>query len=245
MALDALMGNAPASIRTIPVASGDDADPQESSEVSQLDYLAVPVGDFGQAVLRGMGWKDTETIREANGEPSNVLKPKIHDRRPALLGVGAKPSSAVGVELGEWGKNSLKKGAQAVSYNPILLKNKNTGELLSEEQLQARITDQEKSSTLVLLDEDRPSKDITRKKDSDRGEDGDRDRRRDRDRDDRKRRDDERSDKRHRDRSRSPKRYDRKEKKRRYRSRSRSSSRDRYRSRGSERKGHEGHLKRR
>jgi hypothetical protein len=245
MALDALMGNKTSNL-TIPVMSEDDAyrrDVLEAPDEPTLeDYMAMPVADFGAACLRGMGWNDTESLDTGKG--ANNLKPKIHERRPALLGVGAKPSSAVGVELGEWGKPSMKKGAQALEYTPVVLKNKITGETLSEQQLEVEMVDQEKSSSLMVFD-DRSSKDDRRRKDDYR--DRDRDSRRNRDRDDydRKRRDDDGRDRKHRDRSRTPRRDERKDKKRRYRSRSRSSSKDQYRSSRSERKEQESYSKRR
>ncbi|KAF9558991.1 hypothetical protein EC968_006774 [Mortierella alpina] len=50
-------------------------------EASLEDYEKVPVEDFGAALLRGMGWKGDSKGSEAI---------EFH-RRPALLGLGAKP----------------------------------------------------------------------------------------------------------------------------------------------------------
>ncbi|KAI1312213.1 hypothetical protein EDD11_003198 [Mortierella claussenii] len=50
-------------------------------QASLEDYEKVPVEEFGAALLRGMGWKG-----DANG--SEAIE---YNRRPALLGLGAKP----------------------------------------------------------------------------------------------------------------------------------------------------------
>ncbi|KAK7750992.1 hypothetical protein SLS62_007125 [Diatrype stigma] len=54
---------------------------QEAADVSTIDeYEAIPDGEFGAAMLRGMGWKGEE----------RAPKPKAHVRRPHLMGLGAK-----------------------------------------------------------------------------------------------------------------------------------------------------------
>ncbi|KAF9129867.1 hypothetical protein BGW39_003759 [Mortierella sp. 14UC] len=50
-------------------------------EASLEDYANVPVEEFGAALLRGMGWKGDNNGSEA----------VEYNRRPALLGLGAKP----------------------------------------------------------------------------------------------------------------------------------------------------------
>ncbi|KAG0273727.1 hypothetical protein BGZ95_010480 [Linnemannia exigua] len=50
-------------------------------EASLEDYAKVPVEEFGAALLRGMGWKGDNNGAEA----------VEYNRRPALLGLGAKP----------------------------------------------------------------------------------------------------------------------------------------------------------
>ncbi|KAF9933267.1 hypothetical protein FBU30_006035 [Linnemannia zychae] len=50
-------------------------------EASLEDYEKVPVEEFGAALLRGMGWKGDNNGSEA----------VEYSRRPALLGLGAKP----------------------------------------------------------------------------------------------------------------------------------------------------------
>ncbi|KAG0078939.1 hypothetical protein BGZ90_003973 [Linnemannia elongata] len=54
---------------------------QLPDEASLEDYEKVPVEEFGAALLRGMGWKGDD-----NG--SDAVE---YSRRPALLGLGAKP----------------------------------------------------------------------------------------------------------------------------------------------------------
>jgi hypothetical protein len=157
VALDALLGKATSS-RTIPLADEDEAfkrDMGDAVDVPTLDqYLAIPPSEFGAACLRGMGWKDTETLGIAGATPENTLKPRPSERRPALLGVGAKPSAALGIEIGEWGKSARggKRGKEE-AYNPVVLKNKKTGEVLTEAELKAKVAEQEKSSTELVFDD--------------------------------------------------------------------------------------------
>ncbi|KAG0294789.1 hypothetical protein BGZ96_000455 [Linnemannia gamsii] len=54
---------------------------QLPDEASLEDYANVPVEEFGAALLRGMGWKGDNNGSEA----------VEYNRRPALLGLGAKP----------------------------------------------------------------------------------------------------------------------------------------------------------
>ena len=101
------------------------------------DYAAVPVSEFGAALLRGMGWK---------GEPDSATKlndsskAKKMERRPALLGIGAKevPGGVDNVEFGAWGKGGKGKKKSDKTYNPVLLKNAKTGEMLTEDELKAK-----------------------------------------------------------------------------------------------------------
>ena len=100
------------------------------------DYAAVPVDEFGAALLRGLGWKDGDAIGKHKGL---VSKPRVVEQRPALLGIGAKEVPAeVREELGAWGKVSRGKRKTEKAYNPVLLKNSRTGELLTEEELEAK-----------------------------------------------------------------------------------------------------------
>lgn len=168
IALDALLGKSNGSVKTIPFVDENEAfarDMDEAVEVPTLEqYLAIPPSDFGAACLRGMGWKDTETLGLA-GASEHIIKPRTTERRAALLGVGAKPSAALGIEIGEWGKSAgrNKKKAEEV-YVPVVLKNKNTGEIITEQELKSKLVDQAKDSTELVF-EQKSERSSTRRED--------------------------------------------------------------------------------
>ena len=132
-------------------------DVQSRPESATLDqYNAVPVEEFGAALLRGMGWKDGQAIGRGNySTPANsdrAIRPRIPERRPGFLGIGAKDVSGgkgAEMELGAWGKSSMRKGARKAEsgkegesntegvYMPVLMKNKHTGDYITEEELRA------------------------------------------------------------------------------------------------------------
>ncbi|KAL8813447.1 MAG: hypothetical protein Q9200_000244 [Gallowayella weberi] len=100
------------------------------------DYARVPVEEFGLGMLRGMGWKEGEVVGKRKDQ---VSKARIVERRPALLGIGAKEvPGGIGEELGAWGKAAKGKRKVDNTYNPVLLKNSKTGETLTEEELRAK-----------------------------------------------------------------------------------------------------------
>lgn len=103
---------------------------------SLADYAAVPVEEFGAAILRGLGWKEGEPI-DKRGQAAAA--PREVKRRPALLGIGAKetPGGVPAEELGAWNQ---KKGRRKdkVAYNPVMLKNSITGEMVTEEEMELR-----------------------------------------------------------------------------------------------------------
>lgn len=108
------------------------------------DYAAVPVEEFGAALLRGMGWKEGDVVGKRKDVQS---KPRIVERRPALLGLGAKEVPGAVEELGAWGKAAAtKKGKRKpdLTYNPVVLRNSKTGEMLTEEELKGRIEEEKK-----------------------------------------------------------------------------------------------------
>jgi G-patch domain len=117
---------------------------------TEADYERIPPEQFGAAMLRGMGWKDGEAIGKRRGEKLSKIKP--NERRPALLGVGAKPAAALGIEIGTWGKAEQKKKKDETSYNPVIMRNKQTGETLTEEEFKAKLEAQKKKD-MELLDE--------------------------------------------------------------------------------------------
>ena len=112
------------------------------------DYAAVPVEEIGAALLRGMGWNgDIES--ERSKDPTK--KSKVMERRPALLGIGAKEVPGdVAIELGAWGKGAkgMSKGAftgnrqLAIRYHPVRLQIARPGESLTEEELKQKQDDQ-------------------------------------------------------------------------------------------------------
>ncbi|RMZ73985.1 hypothetical protein GMOD_00004802 [Pyrenophora seminiperda CCB06] len=108
-------------------------------------YEATPIEGFGAALLRGMGWKGEELA-------GKNIKPKEVKRRPALLGVGAKADAAVGIELGEWGASKGKGKKMMQDYNPVALRNKKTGETITEEELKAKLENQD------LVPDEKPSR---------------------------------------------------------------------------------------
>lgn len=112
------------------------------------DYAAVPVDEIGAALLRGMGWNGELESEKGKGP---AKKSKIPERRAALLGIGAKEVPGdVAIELGAWGKGAkgMVRGAFKgkrkidIMYNPVLLKNSRTGEMLTEEELKQKQDDQ-------------------------------------------------------------------------------------------------------
>lgn len=53
------------------------------------DYEALPVEEFGKALLRGLGWLDGEGV----GKKRQLVEPKQIVRRPDRLGLGANPAA--------------------------------------------------------------------------------------------------------------------------------------------------------
>ena len=167
-AIDALLGKA--SVDTshiIPHAVSDEEafrrDYDEAPPVpTEDDYDAVPVEGFGAALLRGMGWKDGQPIGRNRGNVVKEVKPV--ERRPALLGVGAKPAAALGIpELGVWGEKDKKgKKKDAQSYNPVVLRNKVTGEEITEEELKAKLAAQRNDEMDLDSNQKRPEDDGSR-----------------------------------------------------------------------------------
>lgn len=100
------------------------------------EYAAVPIEEFGAALLRGMGWKEGDAVGRRKHQ--NVTA-RVIERRPALLGIGAKEVPGGVEELGAWGKTTTKaKRTVEKAYTPVLLRNTKTGEMLTEEELEAK-----------------------------------------------------------------------------------------------------------
>ncbi|KAJ3298003.1 hypothetical protein HK104_011298 [Borealophlyctis nickersoniae] len=58
-------------------------------EATLEDYERVPIEEFGQALLRGMGW---ETGKPVGKNPNGLVEPIMNKPRPHLLGLGATPA---------------------------------------------------------------------------------------------------------------------------------------------------------
>lgn len=140
------------------------------------DYARVPVEEFGLGMLRGMGWKEGEVVGKRKDQ---IRTARVVERRPALLGIGAKEvPGGVGDELGAWGKVTKGKRKPDKTYNPVVLKNSRTGEMLTEEELQSRKTKQieeesewrERRARNLAIDEEKKSD--RRRREQERGFDG-------------------------------------------------------------------------
>ena len=169
LALAALLGTGPSKSAlvlapaTVTETDAFSADFRTAPPMSSLDdYERVPVEAFGAALLRGMGWKEGEGIGAERGK--KVIKAKVPERRPALLGIGAKEEAAVKEEMGSWGKGA-KRGKEQVVYNPILLRNKATGEMFTEEELEKRKAADERKKYEEEFDQKEREKEKRRRRD--------------------------------------------------------------------------------
>ncbi|KAF7508360.1 hypothetical protein GJ744_009351 [Endocarpon pusillum] len=139
---------------------------------SLADYAAMPVEEFGMALVRGMGKK-----RRANGEVIVIKNPnkpddgagderrnkeagktKTRDANAGYLGIGAKAvkigsgsgsgsgdrgrvGRGAGEDdgLGAWGKADMRRNKKGEGlYTPVMLRDRRTGELISERELEER-----------------------------------------------------------------------------------------------------------
>ncbi|RDW57947.1 spliceosome ATPase-activating subunit SPP2 [Aspergillus mulundensis] len=175
------------------------ADVAARPEPATLDqYNAIPVEEFGAALLRGMGWKEGQAVGKGNygsGDSSRASTPHVPARRPGFLGIGAKDVSngKSEVEFGAWGKAAMRKGARKAGeppkngesntegvYMPVLMRNKKTGETITEEELSVMAKEAKKREDSDDWKE-RRDRNLERS-----GRDKDRHRDRDRDRDTRR-----------------------------------------------------------
>lgn len=70
----------------LPVLSADDLPLDGAKESTAEDYESVPVSHFGMAILRGMGFKETEKKSGEKGDPTKIDGPML---RPKGMGLGA------------------------------------------------------------------------------------------------------------------------------------------------------------
>lgn len=154
IAMAALLGDKPKSNAVINVGGnarlrGQDetADFREDvaarPESSTLeDYAAMPVEEFGLAMLRGMGQKRKAAGQIINLEAENDEKPNKTRKQEGFLGIGAKAAPGADIELGAWGKADMRKNNKGQGFfTPLMRENKETGERISEEEFQKRIKD--------------------------------------------------------------------------------------------------------
>ena len=88
--------------------------PRAQDAPTLVDYLAVPAEDFGAACLRGMGWRDTDTIHgdaPGRGREEEAAYRSSGGRR-CWASWRSRGGAALGVELGEWGGRSQGEGGQ-------------------------------------------------------------------------------------------------------------------------------------
>ena len=177
-AMDALLGKKAVSDMTIPAAAVTEEeafqrDFNTAPDMATLDeYKAVPVEEFGAALLRGMGWKEGQGIGNQKGQ--KFERAKVPERRPALLGIGAKADAAVAEELGAWGKGS-KAGSrrkEPLVYNPLVMRNKKTGAEFTEDELKEKLQEQKDEDVNRAAEYERKQQDKERR--THRERDGDR-----------------------------------------------------------------------
>ncbi|KAF2769913.1 hypothetical protein EJ03DRAFT_271586 [Teratosphaeria nubilosa] len=194
LAMDALLGKTTRTDLVLPAVTEEQAFEQDFHSAPDMatldDYARVPVEQFGAALLRGMGWKDGQGIGAQKGK--RMEKAKVPERRPALLGIGAKPEAAVAEEMGVWGK-AARNGGEVKIYNPVLIRDKKTGKTYTEEELQKKRDEDERKKYEDEFEQEEKDKERRRrrkeKEETSRERDGDSDRRhRDRDRDRERRR---------------------------------------------------------
>lgn len=168
IALQSLVGNGEQGRRSDLVIGGagaqdDDDEEQQQDETTSFredvasrpdpasldQYAAVPVEEFGAALLRGMGWKEGQPVGRGNyasGGNANGAKPRVPERRPGYLGIGAKDiggKMGAEAEIGAWGKAAMRKSKKGNGssgeglYLPVMMKQKGTGELITEDEFRA------------------------------------------------------------------------------------------------------------
>ncbi|BGO96292.1 hypothetical protein NBRC10512_000374 [Rhodotorula toruloides] len=178
-------------------------------EASLQDYARIPVGQFGLAMLRGMGWQPGQAASRSGRGATEAYVPK---KREALLGIGATSmSTALGGDAakGKDGKGpSAQRKREDMKFVPLMKRERErieggtSGE--SSRRSTPAISDSRPHSRSGSTASSRrpsrsppPSSSSSSRRDRDRDRDYDRDRdgrrRRDRD-DDRRRRDDRGSD---------------------------------------------------
>lgn len=106
-----------------------EADVADRPDQPDMDaYKRVPIDVFGAALLRGMGWKG-ETNAEDKESDKAVIN--LEKRRPAFLGLGAKPSGIQKPDSKQdKGFTARKRDAY---YTPLVRRDRETGEIVPED----------------------------------------------------------------------------------------------------------------
>jgi hypothetical protein len=103
------------------------------------DYAAMPVEEFGLAMLRGMGQKRKAAGQTVEVEGSKDDNPRKMRKQEGFLGIGAKAAPGSDIELGAWGKADMRKNNKGQGFfTPLMRENKATGERITEEEFQKR-----------------------------------------------------------------------------------------------------------
>ncbi|KAJ9655543.1 DNA primase large subunit Spp2 [Neophaeococcomyces mojaviensis] len=147
--------NAPRSNTVIESSTNRALRPHEETEDFRIDvasrpnsstleeYAAMPVEEFGLAMLRGMGKKRRANGEVINLEPPSEKKDVKSRKQEGFLGIGAKPAPGMdGVELGAWGKADMRKNNKGQGFfTPLMVKDIKTGEVVTEEEMERRKKD--------------------------------------------------------------------------------------------------------
>jgi len=111
----------------IAIAKIDKTDPEYAEAPTAESYKKMPVEEFGWAALRGLGWNGK---RIASSKTVKTGKLDMAPQRPIFLGLGAKERTWKTDESGAWGKGALNDR----TYNPVVRRNKRTGEVMTAEE---------------------------------------------------------------------------------------------------------------
>jgi G-patch domain len=144
------------------------------------DYQRIPVSQFGTALLMGMGWKPGQGASKSGKGPVEAHAPKA---RPALLGLGAKPT-----DVTEGSKSQSSNAKPSKKYVPVIAKER-------EKNGDSSRSDSRQSERDIDARESRDRRDYSKSRDRSRERGGGLDRSRSKER--RDRRDDERDRNRH------------------------------------------------
>ncbi|PHH59728.1 hypothetical protein CDD81_2622 [Ophiocordyceps australis] len=167
-ALASLLGN-PSSTRVKHVIQLQTAGDGFGAPSTSKDREAIDYEDFGDALLRGMGW---------DGE-KNGSGPEKAARRANLLGLGAKELKGP-EDLGAWGNGTKKKRTRLDDYNREAEKRKDSR---GNEDSYKRQRERERERDLARHDSRHRDMDYRREQDRYRNREGDEDRHRDQYRD--------------------------------------------------------------